>query len=197
MEPPKSVGGARPLWSAPVVSTRAIYTSPSKVGGPGFPISERTLGRTTFQYFPDEYLRGRTLDKTLKSKARERINAPFIGSATAKSATFTSNADLYGYASHIRQYAAVPKPPEEKPWAPVSKRSPRSQGLFSAPSHMEERPFGGAAGLALRDGSIGPPRAKPMHPPFCPAGNSKRRLSMWSPNHFASPVLVKAANEVY
>mmetsp|Transcript_22931 Transcript_22931/g.58550 ORF Transcript_22931/g.58550 Transcript_22931/m.58550 type:complete len:305 (-) Transcript_22931:609-1523(-) len=64
--------------SSPVAGKRNIYVAPQKKGSFGFPWQDRSIGGTRFEFIPDEYQRGRILEREMKREARAKIAKPFV-----------------------------------------------------------------------------------------------------------------------
>ncbi|KXZ42268.1 hypothetical protein GPECTOR_171g194 [Gonium pectorale] len=146
---------------------RSIYTNNPKKGGPGFSDTYRLISGETYKYVPDEFQRGRTLEKTMKAEARARIPKPFWGGTKAP-LTFTSDRELY----------ARPPPPKQRhssandrpnPWRP---NNPAPKGPY--------------CGLLSPPAYVPCPDPAPRSPrrPFIPASAGHKRLSMWTVNPY-------------
>lgn len=67
-----STSGRRPVTCPSADSRRNIYVNPPHVGGPGRLVQDNTIGGTKFDHVPDEYCRGRRLEK---------VGGPHVGKA--------------------------------------------------------------------------------------------------------------------
>mmetsp|Transcript_4205 Transcript_4205/g.7501 ORF Transcript_4205/g.7501 Transcript_4205/m.7501 type:complete len:312 (-) Transcript_4205:364-1299(-) len=75
------------------VGPRNFYTRPSLEGNGGYPFQYRNIGGTSQTYLPDEYLRGRILEKQLRQTARSKIPKPFVSGKVGD--TFSRDANLF------------------------------------------------------------------------------------------------------
>ncbi|EFJ48730.1 hypothetical protein VOLCADRAFT_120838 [Volvox carteri f. nagariensis] len=113
-----------------------IYTKPPRKGGPGYPDQYRLLSGGSYTYVPDEYQRGRTLEKALKHEARARIPKPFWG-RTRANGVFTSDSELYAVPpakSPTRSRSASDGRPAWRPNNPAPKG--KYCGLLSSPTYI-------------------------------------------------------------
>ncbi|GIL77365.1 hypothetical protein Vretimale_2797 [Volvox reticuliferus] len=154
-----------------------IYTNNPKRGGPGYPDQYRLLSGGSYTYVPDEYQRGRTLEKALKHEARARIPTPFWG-GTRANGVFTSDSELYATPppkSPTRSRSASDGRPAWRPNNPGPKG--RYCGLLSSPSYIPCPAPPDKPQPQLRNWPS-PSR------PFVPSTAGHKRLSMWSVNPY-------------
>ncbi|GLC42631.1 hypothetical protein PLESTB_001121700 [Pleodorina starrii] len=166
-----------------------IYTNNPKRGGAGYPDQYRLLSGGSYSYAPDEYQRGRTLEKVLKHDARARIQKPFWG-GTRANGVFTPDNELYAMPPNKpppRSRSASDGRPAWRPNNPAAKG--RYCGLLSSPTyipspespekHLRHYPAAAAAAEALKLRNYPSPAR-----PFVPTSAGHKRLSMWSVNPY-------------
>ncbi|GFR52233.1 hypothetical protein Agub_g14766 [Astrephomene gubernaculifera] len=151
-----------------------IYTNNPKRGGPGYPDQYRLLAGGSYKYVPDEYNRGRILEKSMKTEARARIPKPFCH-GTRTSGCFTPDSQLYATPPRrppSRPRSEAPGRPAWRPNNPAA-RGPYC-GLLSQPAYVPcPEP-----GDKPKSQSPSPAR------PFVPTSGGFKRLSMWSVNPY-------------
>ncbi|GAX83263.1 hypothetical protein CEUSTIGMA_g10689.t1 [Chlamydomonas eustigma] len=102
---------------------RKIYAVPAKKGSYGYPLQDRTLGQTKFEYVADTYDYGRVLDRRLKAESRARFIKPFVATGvTGRGITPISSS----------------QPPAN---GPASLDSPSGKRGGSAPSSQQGNPM--------------------------------------------------------
>ncbi|KAF5838296.1 hypothetical protein DUNSADRAFT_3092 [Dunaliella salina] len=177
---PKDMFNTTPLMSQqkpptpPVQGKRNIYVSPPKRGTYGFPIQDRSIGGTRFDFVPDEYCRGRLLDKELKKEARARIPKPFIS-------TGRSNKGFEPMSSYMG-----PSAPQSQSQRAQTTPSVHHSRAFKAPNPPQKGQGYGTLGKFeyIPNPSLPPKESKQPTGVFKPAGGHHKRLSMWSPSPY-------------
>jgi len=167
---------------------KKIYASPAKFGTFGYPVQDRTIGGTRFDYIPDEYAPGRNLDRKLKAEARAKFTKPFVSTGrTGKGITPIPYNTVPGPEKRSIDFRSSSADASRKPWRQTN---PPAKGpgygtinkLVYIPDPVKEPQY--------------TPRDAPKPKGFKPAGSSHTRLSMWSVNPYAYEARPPANNDL-
>ncbi|KAJ9515690.1 hypothetical protein QJQ45_002669 [Haematococcus lacustris] len=167
-----SLGSRSPnkLLTASLDGKRSIYVNPSKKGTYGYPLQDRSIGQTRYDFIPDEYMRGRILDREMKREARAKVPKPFLATSVTNKSPLTVAA--IGPATKLAARGGSAPSDNRKPWK-ASNPAPRGRG-YGALSAIEY--------------IAAPPQMPLFHKeavkPFRPGGGPYSRLSMWPINPF-------------
>eukprot|EP00775_Hariotina_reticulata_P007028 gene7028-7242_t len=141
---------------------RNIYTSPAKAAGPGRPWQDMSLGEPP-KYYMDVYEGGREKEKELRATLKASSNKPFVPAGTCNR-PFTAD---------VAPHKAAPAGTVKHPPKQGSAFCVFSQcGRDYVPDPVIEAKFHAKEQAAVK--------------PFRPVSSSKARLSMWSPNPYAT-----------
>ena len=113
--------------------SKNLYTNPAQQGGPGFPISCRTIGGTTNEYMRDDYQPGLALTRKMKAEAKKKIPKPFVSMGRTREYLDRS---LYSYMPEGTKHATrkASNPSEKAKFQPNA--GPGTTGRFDTISKI-------------------------------------------------------------
>mmetsp|Transcript_4427 Transcript_4427/g.7340 ORF Transcript_4427/g.7340 Transcript_4427/m.7340 type:complete len:306 (-) Transcript_4427:957-1874(-) len=164
--------GGKPTSAAD--KKRNIYCSPARRGTYGFPIQDRTIGGTHYDFIPDEYCRGRILEKDMKKEARAKFGKAFVSTGrTGQGIVPILPAPTHGPDRRLDSRSGSAPIAGRKPWKASNPPPTGPSGVLApikyiACPSVETKAKSGSATKA-----------------FKPVGGGHSRLSMWAPNPFA------------